>query len=748
MVLTPCLVFIALIASRDAWHMLDTTKIAETAQSTLVYDASGNEISCLYATENRIDIDISTLPKHVTNAFIAAEDARFYTHNGFDIVRIIGAAINDIKANAYVEGASTITQQLIKLSHLSSEKELSRKLDEAILAYQLENIYSKAEILELYLNFVYFGNGCYGIEAAARTYFGVSAKDLSLSQAALLAGVLKAPAKFAPHLRPDASVGRRGVILDLMAEYGFITAAEAESAKSEPLILASETTNNVRGYYVDLALTSACELLNVEMSELLTGGYRIETMMDGEIQAICENAFANDAYFPSVNGVSAQGAVVIVDSQTGGVCALLGGRDNDIALAYNRAVRIRRQPGSAIKPILVYAPALESGYTAASMLLDEQTVFGDYIPRNANGRYSGWVTMREAVTRSLNIPAVSVFSELGADYCKQFAMKLGITFHEHDTRLALSLGGFTYGVSPYQLAGAYAALSNYGVYQEPYVVSRITDSNGNVLYEHETNPVRVMQQGNAFILTSMLQSVVESGTASRLSDIGIELAAKTGTSGDLVGNRDIWLATYNPSYAAVIWMGYDDSSNGKILPADSGGGTYPAEVMSEIFSNIYLNDAAPEFEAPSDVVYVSLDGYSLENEYVAVLSSDLTPDESTVYEYFLRGTEPTLSSLYWAVPMPPSDLRYVKSESTLTLTFTPLAPYVEYRLYREDQSGYAVLLETFSGSVLPCSYTENTYGRLGIYRYYVVPAHPELTVNGVPVVGNATEKLSVWFYDF
>ncbi|MDO4565495.1 MAG: PBP1A family penicillin-binding protein [Clostridia bacterium] len=745
-ILLPCLALGVLIISRDAWHMLDVSKIVDTEQSTRVFDSDGNEISCLFATENRIDIEIQTLPEYIKNAFIAAEDARFYTHRGFDIIRIFGAALNDLKAQAYVEGASTITQQLIKLSHLSSEKELTRKLDEAILAYQLEKIYDKDEILELYLNYVYFGNGCYGIEAAARTYFGVQAKDLSLAQAALLAGVLKAPTRYAPHLRPDASIGRRGVILELMAEYGFISEAEAKTAQAEPLVLAENVKNNRRGYYIDLALTQACELLDIEMIELLTGGYRIETMMDSNIQSICEAAFANDQYFPEYNGESAQGAIVIVDSSTGGVCALLGGRDNDIALAYNRAVEIRRQPGSAIKPILVYAPALENGYTAATMLLDEQTDFGDYTPKNASGRYSGWVTMREAVTKSLNIPAVSVFSELSPAVCKSFASRLGISFHSLDTRLALALGGFTYGVSPYQLAGAYAAISSGGVYNEPYVIASISDSEGNELYRHQSNAVRVMQKGNAFILTSMLTSVVESGTAQSLSALNIQLAAKTGTVGDSTGNRDIWLASYNPDYAAVIWMGYDDSSGGRQLPADSGGGTYPAEVMKEIFTNIYIGRVAPVFSVPDDVISVRLDKHTLSHSYQAVLASDLTPTESSVYEYFLKGTEPVIETSYWAVPKPPEDLRLQKTNEGVSLTFTPQSPYFEYRLYREDSSGYAVLLQTFTNNVMPCTYTDDTSGMSGVYYYYVVPSHPELTIDGIPVVGEASQRVSVWLY--
>ena len=503
-VLAPVLAVVCYVLSRDAWGMLDREKLSYDALSLTVCDQNDQVVSTLYDEQNRLLTDIDALPEHVKNAFIAAEDARFYSHPGVDVIRILGAAWSDIKAGSFVEGASTITQQLIKLTHLNSRKEISRKVDEAILALELERKFGKDEILEMYLNTVYFGGGYYGIETAARGYFGVAAKDLSLDQAALLAGVLKSPSRFAPHLRPEASVGRRGVILDLMAEYGMITEAEAASAKLKPLVLNKDAAFDRRGYYVDLALLESCETLSITMTELLNGGYRIYTAMDEEMQSLCETLFTDDSYFPYVNGESAQGALCIVDAKNGYVSALIGGRDEDVALAYNRAVRIRRQPGSVIKPILVYAPALEAGYTAADTLLDEETVFDDYAPFNANGRYSGWVTMREAVTRSLNIPAVDLFSRLGIGYCKAFARRLGITFSPQDTRLALALGGFTYGVSPCQLSAAYASFASGGIYRKPVLIRRIEDKDGNILYENASVGQRVMSEGNAFILTSML----------------------------------------------------------------------------------------------------------------------------------------------------------------------------------------------------------------------------------------------------
>jgi len=563
----------AAVFDMDAWNELDATKITNVDQSLILYDRYDAEVSTLHASEDRIWVPLEQIPKVTRDAFISAEDARFYSHFGVDVIRILGAAWADLKSGSYAQGASTISQQLIKLSHLSSEKQMRRKLEEAVLAYRLEQIYSKDEILEMYLNYVYFGGGYYGVEAAARGYFGISASELSIAQSAQLAGILKSPARFAPHLDMEASVGRRNVVLSLMEEYGYITAEQRAEAEQEEVVLADGAGRSRRGYYVDLALTESCDLLGVDMDTLLTGGYRIYTAMDPTAQRVVDEIFEDDDNFPAaVNGVSVEAAIAVVDVQTGGIAAVRGGRDDDVALSYNRAVRMRRQPGSVIKPVIVYAPALESGYTTATMLLDEQMDFGGYVPRNSNGTYSGWVTMREAVTRSLNIPAVAVMNRVGLETCKEFAARLGIEFDESDDSLVLALGGFTYGVSPLQIASAYAAFGNGGVYNASSCIRRICDRDGNVVYQSAASGTQVMSAANAYVLTSMLESVVESGTGHRLGELEIPLAGKTGTTGDESGNRDVWMAAYNPSYAAAVWIGIDEGG-GNTLPENVTGGT-------------------------------------------------------------------------------------------------------------------------------------------------------------------------------
>ena len=745
LILIPVAAVAAYVLSRDAWHMLDEEKLSCGQLSVQVFDGDDQLFSALSGGEERLLTQVADLPEHVKNAFIAAEDARFYDHPGVDAVRILGAAWSDLKAGAFVEGASTITQQLIKLTHLNSRKELSRKVDEAILAVQLERVYGKDQILEMYLNTVYFGSGYYGLETAARGYFGVSASELTLDQAALLAGILKSPARFSPNRRPEAAVGRRGVILHLMATYGMISEAEADEVAARPLRLKKDPVLERRGYYVDYALLESCRLLGIPMTRLLQDGYRIYTGMERDAEELCEALFARDEYFPQVNGESAQGAICLIDAHTGYISALVGGRDEHVALGFNRAVRIRRQPGSVIKPILVYAPALEAGYTAADMLLDEASTFGDYAPSDASRRYRGWVTMREAVTRSLNIPAVELFSSLGIGRCKSFARQLGIPFNKNDTRLALALGGFTYGVSPQELCAAYAAFAAGGVYRPPTLIRRIEDREGKTVYEARPFARRVMAEGSAFILTSMLQSVVQHGTAKALADLPLDVAAKTGTVGDENGNRDVWLAAYTAEHAAVIWMGFDENSNGKVLPPDSGGGGYPAALMKEVLTGLYAGKTAPVFRQPDSVVRVRLDGYTMDTQHETVLATAYTPESYGVWEYFLKGTEPTEPSPYWSVPEPPDDLALSRSGSLVTVRFTPRQSYIRYLLYRESADGYATLLAVFEGAEAAV-FTDDVSGLQGNLSYYVIPVHPGITVEGSPLAGPASEKASLFLY--
>lgn len=726
----------------DAWQDFDPANILGAQQSLILYDGENGEILRLHDKEDRVSIPLSDVPDLVQKAFISAEDARFYEHPGVDVIRIVGAAWADIKAGGYVQGASTISQQLIKLSHLTADKTISRKLEEAVLACQMETRYSKDEILEMYLNYVYFGGGYYGIEAAALGYFGVHAKDLSVAQGAMLAGILKSPSNYAPHLDFEASLARRDTVLSLMAEYGYLDDQGLADAKGETMVILHDGTASEEGrnYYVDAALQEAMEILQIDSETLLSGGYRIYTAMDSAIQNQCEAIFQQDDLFPG----DAQGAIVVQEAGTGLIRAMVGGRGAyDTAMAFNRATDIRRQPGSVIKPVIAYAPALEGyGYTAATMLLDEPTTFAEYSPRNFGNKYYGWVTLREAVTRSLNVPAVKVLSDIGVSAGKAFAQSCGIPFDPQDTSLTLALGGFTYGVSPLQIAGAYAAFASQGIYNTPTCIQRITDSAGKELYVYEPENRRVMSEQNAYILTSMLQSAIQEGTGHRLKDLDIPLAGKTGTVGEGEGNRDAWMACYSADYAAAVWIGYDTSQDGA-LPQDATGGKYPALILEQLFQGLYQDRAPKEFSMPSGVNAYKLDKRTLEMFHEPVLATALTPSSAIQTEVFVEGTQPTAQSSYWVVPSPPGEFRvYLGGDGKPQIAFTGRESFAQYQLYRQKGTESPQLIKTWDGKGT-VTYGDDSALPGCTYTYYILPVHQEMNVGGEQVKGPATKKVTV-----
>lgn len=726
----------------DAWQDFDPANILGAQQSLILYDGENGEILRLHDKEDRVSIPLSDVPDLVQKAFISAEDARFYEHPGVDVIRIVGAAWADIKAGGYVQGASTISQQLIKLSHLTADKTISRKLEEAVLACQMETRYSKDEILEMYLNYVYFGGGYYGIEAAALGYFGVHAKDLSVAQGAMLAGILKSPSNYAPHLDFEASLARRDTVLSLMAEYGYLDDQGLADAKGETMVILHDGTASEEGrnYYVDAALQDAMEILQIDSETLLSGGYRIYTAMDSAIQNQCEAIFQQDDLFPG----DAQGAIVVQEAGTGLIRAMVGGRGAyDTAMAFNRATDIRRQPGSVIKPVIAYAPALEGyGYTAATMLLDEPTTFAEYSPRNFGNKYYGWVTLREAVTRSLNVPAVKVLSEIGVSAGKEFAQSCGIPFDPQDTSLTLALGGFTYGVSPLQIAGAYAAFASGGIYNAPTCIQRITDSAGKELYGYQPENRRVMSEQNAYILTSMLQSAIQEGTGHRLKDLDIPLAGKTGTVGEGEGNRDAWMACYSADYAAAVWIGYDTSQDGA-LPQDATGGKYPALILEQLFQGLYQDRAPKEFSMPSGVNAYKLDKRTLEMFHEPVLATALTPSSAIQTEVFVEGTQPTAQSSYWVVPSPPGEFRvYLGGDGKPQIAFTGRESFAQYQLYRQKGTESPQLIKTWDGKGA-VTYGDDSALPGCTYTYYILPVHQEMNVGGEQVKGPATKKVTV-----
>ena len=719
----------------DRWVDFDVYRITGCDRTSIIYDGQSDVVTRLHGVQDRTWVSISELQPSTVYAFISAEDARFFEHEGVDVIRIAGAIVADIKAGSYVQGASTISQQLIKLSHLTSEKTISRKAEEAALAYEMERQYSKEDILEMYLNYVYFGGGYYGIEAAAEGYFGVHASDLTLDQSAMLAGILKSPSGYAPHINYAASINRRNNILRLMQDYGYITDDEKKQAAAKRPTILHDKNEEYSGYYTDAVTKSAAALMGITVDELIRGGYSIYSAMDSDIQHYCEEMFKNGELFPAEDS---EAAIVVLEPSTGMVVAMVGGRSYTGGISFNRATDIRRQPGSVIKPVIAYAPAFEYlNYTAADMILDEETTFADYTPSNYGNKYYGWVTVREAVTKSLNVPAVKTLSAVGVYRAKDFAKRCGIEFDDKDDSLALALGGFTYGVSPLQIAGAYSCFASGGIYNTPTLIKKITDRNGLTVYEYRQDSRRVMSEANAYILTSMLKSVVTEGTGHRLNTLDIPIAGKTGTVGLANGNRDAWMAGYTPEYTAVVWQGYDSDRLG-LLPSSATGGTYPALMLYELFNHIYPDGRSGDFERPESVKQYSIDAKTLKKQHKVVLANAMTPQSSRVTEYFTEETAPEDVSGYWAVPGSAQNLLAVREEGGVMVSFDCPDDFGMYTLWRSEAGKAEKPLMTWNGREGHIEYIDAAVKPGKCYRYRVTVKHEELLIGDEPVEGLTT----------
>ena len=697
----------------NEWHELDPDSITGAPKSLLVFDNKGELVS-IKGKEKRIWIPIEEIGQDTINAFVSAEDARFYSHTGIDVYRVFGAAWADLKAGSFVQGASTISQQLIKLSHLSKEKTLDRKLEEAVLAISLEHCFDKDKIMEMYLNYIYFGGGYYGIEAASMGYFGVHAGELSVAQSALLAGILKSPSTYAPHLDAEASTARRNNVLRLMREYGYISDETLSSALNEQL----ELKNGLPGagsFLIDHSVNEALSILGISEDELLSGGYRIYTTIDSELDDYCGKLMSDPSTYPLD---AAQGALVLLDKNCG-IAAMAGGRNGYEASGLNRAVDSKRQPGSLIKPILVYSPAMELyGYTPVTMLKDEPKSFGEYEPRNSDEKYYGCVTLRTALVKSLNIPAVSVLSDIGLSSAIMFAQKMGISFDGESAGLPMALGGFTHGVTALEMAGAYSVFMREGVYIKPSSIERIEDSDGRLLYVRRLYGDRVMREKTSFLMTSILGDAASIGTAKKLSETRLPVAAKTGTSIDEGGVRDAWCAAYTPDYTAVIWMGTDSALDGS-MPESAVGGNQPAEALAKLFSRLYYDKECPSFSCPEGISE-TLVNYSHESDGKLYEASENTSRENIRKEYLSEDEtaleiDPTETEL----KAPDNAGWSISLDGYPVITFEAFSQLWNYCVIRKDPEGKETLLFESNGNKGYVSFSDRSAKKGESYVYYV-----------------------------
>lgn len=577
---------------------------AGLAQSTVIYDADEEVASKISANKNE-GISIDKIPDHMKNAVIAIEDHRFYEHGGIDLKGIGRAFFTNLKAGGIVEGGSTLTQQLTKNALLSAEKTYKRKLEEFFLAIEIEKEYSKDEILQMYLNQVYFGEGAWGIKRAAMKYYAKDVEDLSISEAALLAGLVKAPSAINPYQNEDKAIERRNLVLDRMKEHSFISEKEWEKAKNEKLVFEDGGGDPLKGkypYYVDVVLEEAINKYNISLDDLLSNGYQIYTELDQDMQGSVEETYKNDQLFPKGTGEQpVQSGAILLDPHNGGIRALAGGRGEHTLLGHNRAVHKVGQPGSTIKPIVPYAAALEAGWEITDELKDERMTFGeDYEPNNYNGQFRGNVPMYEAVKDSLNVPAVWLLDEIGVEKGVDAAKRFGIPEDAINQNLALALGGTNEGVSPLTMAQAYAVFANGGERPEAHSITKIVDKDGETVAEWKGENTRVISKDVADKVTTMLLGVVQHGTGKAAQIPGREVAGKTGSTQMTIegidGVKDQWFVGYTPQLVGAVWVGHDMTDAKNYLTTSSSEGTAP--IFREIMTEALKNQEAESFNVP------------------------------------------------------------------------------------------------------------------------------------------------------
>jgi len=622
---------------------------------TVVYDARGRVLHEFF-NENRSSVPLRQIPRHLINATIATEDRNFYQHWGVDLWGVARAAITDVLHMRRAQGGSTITQQLARNRFLTHEKTWTRKLKEVALAIEIERHYTKDEILELYFNQIYFGEGAYGVEAASKTYFGRPLRELSLPECALLAGIPANPSLYSPRRHAKPAQARRAKVLRNMLATGAITQVEFNNAMSAPLGVTPLRYSNDRApYFVEMVRLHLDEKYG--SNAVYEGGLKVYTTLDMDLQQIAERSlekqlssleadlrikstFASyappppsalaDPQRPQVQAMPyLQGAVVAIDPRTGYIRALVGGRNWNHS-NFNRATQAQRQPGSAFKPF-VYTAAMDNGFHPTDVIVDEPVSFpgadGElYQPHNYDGQYRGAVTLRYALQQSINIPAIKLLRKVSTSLVASYARRMGIR-SPVGQNLSLALGSSE--VNLLELTTAYGVFANRGIRNDPLFVLKVEDKNGNVLEKNSPRPVEVLSEETASVMVSMLRSVMDHGTGfpARARGFTIPAAGKTGTMDEY---RDAWFVGFIPSLVCGTWVGYDDK---KVIGQGMTGARAALPIWTDIMIGATRGRAVEDFPEPAGTTTRQICAET------GMLATDQCPNVTS--EIFEEGSEPT-----------------------------------------------------------------------------------------------------------
>lgn len=619
---------------------LDEEKLSDPA-SNIVYDMNGDEFAEL-GSESRRKVNYDDLPQQLIDAVTATEDSRFFEHNGIDIIRTGGALVSNFKNGFGAEGGSTIDQQVIKRSFLSPEKTVKRKMQEWWLAFQLDRQYSKEEILEMYLNKVFYGQYAYGVATAAETYFGKDdLNDLTLPETALLAGLPQRPTAYNPFENPDLAQQRMNTVLDLMVQHEKITQAEADEAKKtkvEDLLTEKQPQSNKYGAFLDQVQKELSE--RFEDADLNLDGMKIYTTLDPDAQETVENALSEDSGISWVDE-NLQAVITLLDTKSSAIRAIGGNKNNELG-GFNYAIQGSNQPGSSMKPIIDYAPAFENGvYTSTYEQINDEPITVEeaqnWKPGNYDNQFHGWMSARTALAKSYNIPAIKTFQAVGPEKAKEFANGLGLEFKNDTINYSDSIGGSS-EFRPIDLAGAYAAFGNEGIYTQPYAITKIEFSDGSTL-DMKPKSEAAMSESTAYMVTDMMRSVMTEGTGTLANVSGLDIAGKTGTTNKdgQEGSPDSWMNGLTTNYTLSIWTGTPKDT---IIQGGSAGTNVAKYLFKQIMTEVHEGKDTESFKKPSNVVEAKVERGSRP----AASPSAGTPSSEILTELFLKGNLPGATS--------------------------------------------------------------------------------------------------------
>ncbi len=701
-ILLVCLGFGIWVASVTSDAKLNKALLPTSNAQPVFYDKDGKEI----LIEKTPALSPEDIPKSLSDAFVAIEDKRFYEHKGVDYRRVFGAIVSNLKSKSLKEGASTITQQLVKNTHLTQEKSLKRKLNEMAIAKEVEKNYSKAEIMAMYLSVIYFGAGLYGVRDAAALYFGKDLNELTVAQCATLAGIIKNPSRYSPKNSIENSTKRRNLVLSLMREQGKISDKVYKEAVFEELVLTDDTQKvSAREFYVKRCREQIKEIIGCTDYELDNLGLKVYTFYDDELQTEISNILSDRSLYKKED---TSGSAIVIDNFTSGVSA---------HFSTDRKVW-QRQPGSTLKPISIYTPALaENVIYPSTVIKDEKTVFGDFSPKNYNDVYYGWTNVREAVKKSLNSVAVKTLTYLTVPKSIAYLNKMGIETKKQDETLSLALGTITEGITTKQLADAYLTLACGGGYGESSYIESISNRDGKQVWNFSASKTAVFDEASCSLMTDMLLETAKSGTAKSLSTLPFEVASKTGTASVSGRNTDAVNASYTSEHTVVVWH------YGKDIEESGGqGSTISAR---KIYEKIYRASHPFPFVMSCDVVSLDVDLYSLEKDKSVKLAGVSTPQQYRKAELFKKGNTPKeVSTVFDKIKLDDFILEAdtIKGVCKIKFDAKDIYSYDVYRVLKvpekiatvKDKSGQIVLEDFPSGvgvviyEIVP--YIENEYG--------------------------------------